>query len=200
MSHIEDNTELLIQAAEKGDATEVQRLIPLSNPKNSDFAALRYAAAFGHTECVKLLIPVSDPGSETCYALHWAARGGHAQCVELLIPNTHPKNGNIALRAAAESGHPECVKLLIPIGNPKDYNSLALQLAALSGHTPCVELLYPVSDAIAALRSLKHRYPPKQCIGLEQYIEAEEAKRLWAVLVNEVGEGAAVRQHPQHKM
>lgn len=194
---IQHNTQLLREAAKAGNAEDVQRLIPLSDPKDCDSLALRTAATLGHTECVELLIPVSNVFSDS---LRWAAHNGHVRCVELLILETPPQNGSKALQWAAEHGHTECVKLLIPISNPKEDNSLALQLAVQNGHTECIELLYSVSDPTAALNTLKHKCHPKAWIAFEQYIEAEEAKRLRAVLVNEVGEGMAVRQHPKHKM
>ena len=81
-----NSTQLLIEASSIGDANEVKRLIPVSDPKANDSRALRYAAYNGHSECVKLLIPVSDPKANDSEALRMAARNGHIECVKLLLP------------------------------------------------------------------------------------------------------------------
>ena len=150
MSNIEDNTRLLIQAAERGDAVEVQRLIPISNPKGNDSEALYVAAIYGHARCVELLIGVSDPQA----------------------------NGSYGLKMAARNGHTQCVKLLIPSGHPNTQNSYALQLAVEYGHTQCVELLYPVSDPISALKELQQDYPDDYTRWgqLQQMIDAERVQ------------------------
>ena len=80
------NDHKLIEAATIGDTEEVQRLIPISDPKALDSRALRWAVHNGHAECVKLLIPVSDPKVLDSEALRWAAHNGHTECVKLLIP------------------------------------------------------------------------------------------------------------------
>ena len=61
-------------------------LIPVSDPKADDSAALMYAAENGHYKCVKLLIPVSDPKADDSAALIYAAENVHYECVKLLIP------------------------------------------------------------------------------------------------------------------
>jgi len=190
MSNIEDNTKFLIQAAEKGDAAEVQRLIPLSDPKTYNSQALHRSAYYGHADCVQLLIPVSDP----CDILKWAARFGHAECVDLLIPVSHPEVCNGALIEAAAEGHVECVKRLIPVSNPKAHNSQALLRAAWSGHIQCIELLYPISEPQVALEQLQHHYPDHHSFWwhLSKMVESE---RLQGVLTNAVGEPANVRKH-----
>lgn len=85
-----NNTNLLLAAAECGDAAEVQRLIPISNPKRDNSCALQLAAKNGHTKCVQLLIPVSRPKDDNSLALQWAARGEHAECVDLLFDVSDP--------------------------------------------------------------------------------------------------------------
>ena len=90
MSNIEENTRLLVQTAENGDAVEVQRLIPVSDPKANNSAALRFASSNGHLKCVKLLIPVSNPKANNSYALQAAVENGHTRCVELLYPVSDP--------------------------------------------------------------------------------------------------------------
>lgn len=57
---IKTNTELLIQTSQNGHFSEVQRLIPISNPKANNSLALTRAVVNEHIDIVKLLIPVSD--------------------------------------------------------------------------------------------------------------------------------------------
>lgn len=108
------NDEKLRRAAFYGDAVQLKRLIPISDPKLYDSAALMYAAEQGYVECVKLLMPVSDP----TVALWVAARYGWTDDLKRFIQNSNPSShGNKALELAAENGHTECVKLLIPVSD-----------------------------------------------------------------------------------
>jgi hypothetical protein len=77
----------LADAAARGDAAEVKRLIPLGNPRAWDSAALRWAAYKGHAECVLLLAPVSEPGvvKEVCRDLRKANRCHEAAVIELVM-------------------------------------------------------------------------------------------------------------------
>lgn len=134
MNDIAHNTTLLIQAATIGDAAEVQRLIPVSDPKFDDSRALRTAAEKGHFECVKLLAAVSDPKSMNSKALEWAAYIGHL----------------------------EMLQFLIPLCNPKDRNSYSLQMALYGKHLDCLDELIPVSDPEAALQEYKKVYRGEQ--------------------------------------
>ena len=115
---IQHNTSLLIAAAMQGDHTEVERLIPISDPKINDSQALYFAAANGHAHCVERLIPVSDPLS----------------------------SDSLALRLAVGNKHVACVKLLLPLSDPKSLNSTIMVAAVLSGDRECVDLLYPLSE------------------------------------------------------
>lgn len=150
MSIILENTQLLIEAAEQGNADEVCRLIPLSDPKYARSSALRIAAQNGHVQCVALLIPVSNPKE-------W---------------------DNFALNVAATNGHTQCVELLIPVSEPKSDDSYALQSAVENGHTPCVDLLYPVSEPMVVMKKLQDKYPDDYTIWgqLQQMIEAERVR------------------------
>lgn len=85
-----NNNTLLIKAASEGNAAEVRRLIPISDPKGKGGDAMAWAARFGHTQCVELLIPVSDPKAWGSEALRWAVENGHTQCVEFLYPVSEP--------------------------------------------------------------------------------------------------------------
>ena len=130
MNDIETNTGLLIQAAQDGNAEEVQRLIFVSDPKFNESAALRMAAEKGHFECVTILAPVSEPKSMNSKVLEWAAYIGHL----------------------------EMLQFLIPLCNPKDRNSYSLQMALYSGHLACVDELLLVSDPIAAWNNYRPIY------------------------------------------
>lgn len=174
---IEENTNLLIEAARKGDTPEVQRLIPLSDPTCNDSQALVCAASGGHTQCVRLLIPVSVLKSP---ALNLAAGKGYTQCVKLLLPAYDLKAKSSALFWATANGHTDCVKLLILASDPKVDNSFALQKAVANAHQSCIDLLYPVSDPSAALHQLQHDYPDDVSIWgeLEQRIAHEQNQKL----------------------
>jgi len=185
---IKKNTQLLIEAAEIGDAAEVQRLIlrakpktqyilalynaarsghaecvklliPLCDPKASNSISLYLAAQHGHAECVKLLIPVSDPQANQCFALCWATGNQHLECMRLLLQVSNTEVNNRLLRSTAHSGHVECVKLLIPFSDPKHNNSSALQLAVKKKNKICIDVLYDVSDPSAALYQLQQDHP-----------------------------------------
>lgn len=178
MPTIHENTKLLIQAAERGDVVEVQRLIPLSDAKAQSSEALQFAVYHGHIECVKLLIPVSNPKDRHSSALQLAARHGHTQCVKLLIPVSDPKaDDSLVLQSAAYYGHTQCVQLLIPVLDAKAKDSLALRFAALNGHNDCVDLLFDVSDVDVALKRLKTEYSdyPEY---LENKITAQKQRKL----------------------
>lgn len=86
---IRDNTNLLFRASQHGDLDDVQRLLPLSDPKARGSEALSLAAANGHTECVKLLIPVSNPNDRYSLALQYAVMHKHIDIIKLLIPVSH---------------------------------------------------------------------------------------------------------------
>ena len=195
MSNIEHNTRLLIRAAQNGDDVEVQRLIPISNPKGKDSEALYWATLYGHVRCVELLIGVSDPQANGSYCLKTAAAQGHTQCVALLIPVSDPKadHSNQALLLAVHHGYTECVKLLIPVSDPKDRDSVALRIALQNGHPNCVDALYGVSDVHAALKYLQNNDMDNYNAwrSFEQRVEAE---RQHSVLSKEVGESAPIRK------
>lgn len=176
---IEQNTKLLMEAARAGNAVEVMRLIPLSDPKANDSGALIYAASGGHTECVKLLIPVSAPKSS---ALHLAAAKGHTECIRLLLPLFDLKAKSEAVVWATAKGQTTYLKLLIPVSDPKADNSYALQKAVANAHQSCIDLLYPVSDPYVALHQLQEDYPNEVNLWgeLERRIAHEQNQKLGA--------------------
>lgn len=180
---MEENTKLLMEAARVGNAVEVLRLIPLSDPKANDSGALICAALGGHTECVKLLIPVSVPKSS---ALHLAAAKGHTECISLLFPLFDLKAKNDALVWATANGHTTNVKMLIPVSDPKADHSYALQKAVANAHQSCIDVLYPVSDPPVSLHQLQLRHPnqPEIWGELELRIAREQNQKL----NNKIGE------------
>lgn len=157
---IQQNTQLLEQASQNGDAVEVKRLIPISDPRVRNSVALRWAAGKGHTEIVELLIPVSDCNTMYSYAL----------------------------RGAAQHGHIECVKLLIPVSDPKANDSEALQLAVRSKHREIAKCLIPVSDYTVALQNMLHHNEDttliQQCI--DEYEALQQKERLDNTLVETI--------------
>lgn len=130
---IEDNTKRLFEAAKNGDLNEVQRLIPISDPKDKYSVALRVAIDHDHTECVKALIPVSDEYSD---AMAEAARNNKVEYVKLLLPLSDDHES--ALHAAAGNNHIECVKLLLP-GSKEVGRQLCL--AIQNHYNNCAQLL-----------------------------------------------------------
>lgn len=108
------NNSKLINAARRGDAEQVKKLLAAGEPKAYRCTALRQAASEGHAEVVKLLLPVSD--SKTCRsaALRWAAYNGHVDVVKLLLPVLEKKQirNSTALCWAIKSGNTKVVQLL----------------------------------------------------------------------------------------
>lgn len=82
------------------------------------YQALLYAAEGGNATCVELLLPFSAAAHNTM-ALKQAAKHGHTACVATLIPVAWPEvNNSEALRHAAKRGHNDCVDVLYPVSNP----------------------------------------------------------------------------------
>lgn len=135
---IENNTERLIEAAKNGDLQEVNRLIPISDPKHNDSQALRVAISNDHMDCAQALIGVS---SDYNYALSIAAHNNQLEFLKILMPLSD--NHEDALQAAAGDNHIECVKLLLDgskeVGPP-------LCLAIQNHHNKCAQVL--LSDCL----------------------------------------------------
>lgn len=75
-----------IRAIQFGRVDEVERLIPLCDPKHNHSEALWHAATIGNIECLRLLIPVCDPKSSNSLALRCALYYQHKDCVAVLYP------------------------------------------------------------------------------------------------------------------
>lgn len=88
-------------------------LVPLLDPTDEESRALREAAERGYADIVARLIPVSDTRARGSAALICAAGGGHADCVSLLLPHSNPKdNESAALASAAHKGRWRVVDML----------------------------------------------------------------------------------------
>jgi len=132
----------LLEAVKQNNISEVQRLIPLSDPTCDKSFALRTAANLGHFQCVDLLIPISSIEDRT-QALQAAVCGGFYKCVELLIPVSNPKgNSSGALLIAAMRGDEECVKRLAPVSGPQTTLWSAMQLRDIK----CLKILVDATD------------------------------------------------------
>lgn len=167
---IQNNTELLLEAAKNGNLTEVNRLIPISDPKRQYSAALRAAIANDHMDCVQALIGVSGdynfvlsmvaldnhleyvkmlmPFSENHEdGLHAAAANNHIECVKLLLPSSKGVGPSLCL--AIQNHHNECAKVLLSDCLQKDTTYMkewALHVAVEFGNTEAVKLLLPYVD------------------------------------------------------
>lgn len=134
----------LRDAAAAGDVeTIAQRIAMGDDPGADQSAALRLAAANGHTEVVKLLIGhiAVNAGAMRSAALRWACAGGFKDIVVILLrdPNVNPNDDSFsggALRLAAQGSHIEVLDLLlqdkrVSAGAGK---SAALRTACQQGH------------------------------------------------------------------
>ena len=109
----------LIEAAERGDLQEVERLIETHNYNRIDYNwAMRGAAWGGHMDIVKLML---DLGADLYnYAMVDAAWGGHMDIVQLMI-DSGGNNYNDTMAYAAKGGHMDIVQLMLDLG-ARDYN------------------------------------------------------------------------------
>lgn len=85
-NEIAENTQLLNEASYIGDIQKVQRLLPVSDPKQNDSQTLAIAARTGNSDLVQILIPVSEPLKNGSWALRAAVKYEHKECVMLLLP------------------------------------------------------------------------------------------------------------------
>jgi ankyrin repeat protein len=150
---------LLMEAARKGDAANVRRLLSLgvdgSVPGPDRQTPLMAAAGAASVECVNLLLPdalLFERDSRGRTALIWAASGGSAECVRILAPLSDLSACHItrpmlmelrqaptalvdqrdALAEAIHHGHAECAEALaalLPPGQAPAALSLAVARA-----------------------------------------------------------------------
>lgn len=188
MKNISKNNNDLLEAARDGQTDEVRRLIPISDPKSNDSAALYWAAANGHAECVELLVPVSDANSDEASPLFKSAQRGYQECVTLLLPATDPTYYYRALDFAAMEGRTDCVKILMSVVNT-DERSNALQIASWYSRHDVVDVLFEASAPDTALDILMQQYPntPQYWHYLKDKVEVFNAQQQKQVLREEVG-------------
>lgn len=135
--------QLIIQAAQDGNADELQRLIPLVDI-NTHNEALMWAARQGHPQCVRILLEVAQPTANNNMAVWWAIKNDCIDCVKLLLPVSDllcPDGGiddMVGIAAASESE--QSLKILLAIFPDRSYNQ-ALQMSAYKGRTRSVKLL-----------------------------------------------------------
>lgn len=191
-------TELLLEAAGRGNDTHVKDLIPHSYSFYDDGRSLIVAAENGHVECVRLLVSFSDP-QNYFLALYKAASNGHAQCVEELINHCNPsENNSSALQIAAGLGHTECVKLLIPVSDPTANDSVALQAACEYAHYGVIDALFEVSDVQAVLERLHKKHSDRPACW--QYLEEKISQRQKQLLNNKLNDVVATKHSSYRKM
>lgn len=189
MHDIEHNTQLLVKATENGNATEVARLIPLSDPKQDFSYPLRIAAQRGFADCLALLIPVSDPTAKNYDAFKQAASRKHLKCLQVLLPlvNEDAKSEGLHFMAFQQWG--EGVAFLVPSVQKSDL-SKALSTAALRNSKECFEIIFAQIAALraAALKGYAHYvdvlYPLGEPTEVVADLRARNANRYeyWALL------------------
>jgi ankyrin repeat protein len=154
---VSDKNAQLIQAAKKGNFSEVQTLLANGANVNSKdihgMTALIAVSPTRHTEMVKLLLDKgADVNAETAgfTALSFASSVGRTEIVKLLLDkganvNVIPIDGVTPLISASSGGYVEIVKLLLDKGadvNANPNNRLtALMFALGRGNTELTKLL-----------------------------------------------------------
>jgi ankyrin repeat protein len=150
--------EPLYDAAERGDLSEVKRLVAEGIDANVrgtiGCTALLHAASKGHTSVAEFLIrkgaDVNAKNELGLTALHYGADGGHDALVEMLIRmgadiDARERLGATPLHHAATMGHTSVAELLIrnsaevDARNKRDFTPL--HGAALMGNAAVAELL-----------------------------------------------------------
>lgn len=180
LAEAQDATEPLHQAAEVGDANQVQRLLSKGADVNArdgaGFTPLFYAAHKGHTQVSEILIAgganVNAKDSYDNTPLHYAAVSGRYDVCKLLIAkgaNVNAQNlmGGTPLAMARAGGHSEIVELLT--GNEAgvrapDRGGSRPALTVTPGIQPATE-----PDPIADPNAVRARL--KQFKGLEEALD-----------------------------
>lgn len=155
------NTRLLIKAAEDGNLSEIQRLIPISFPKTQNSSALTWVVNKNNVEGVKLLAGVCDVDIPLGCAAEW----NRVECLEVLIPFATEDEKVFAAGDAAHSGNMESLKFLLEHCDPKEHNSFPLQMAAVGKYYDAMAYLLPLSNPADALHEL---------VGTEDYAVLED--------------------------
>lgn len=178
LAKAQDATEPLHQAAEVGDANQVQRLLSKGADVNArdgaGFTPLFYAAHKGHIQVSEILVAgganVNAKDSYDNTPLHYAAVSGRYDVCKLLIAkgaNVNAQNlmGGTPLAMARAGGHSEIVELL-------SGSEAAVRAPDRAGSTPALTATPPIQpaaepDPIADPNAVR--------AGLKQFKGLEEA-------------------------
>jgi len=146
------------------------------------------AARDGRTDEVRRLLPLSDPKYCDSAALYWASANGHAECVQLLLPATDPVHYPRALDFAAMEGRTDCVKILMGVVST-DERSKALRTASRYSRHDVVDVFFEASAPDTALTILMEQHPntPQYWQHLKDKVEVFTAQQQKQVLQNEIG-------------
>jgi ankyrin repeat protein len=148
----------LMEAATKGDAATVKRLVAAGADPNARFengsTVLMNATFLGHLEVVGVLLASGSEVNATLAdgstALMAASLGGHSDIVRILIDagaqvRARTRVGATALTEASHAGHIDVVRILLAAGAEVNASltdgTTALMAAALGGHPEVVRTL-----------------------------------------------------------
>lgn len=157
-----DNNFALVQACKDGNLDEVQRLLPMSNPRAHNSAAVRWAGDGGHLEIVRLLAPLSN--LQSCLAVQAAAINGQVEVLHCLLEyDIPPAIQRNALELAATACNAEIFKLLIPGSN---YQQVLQNIQ----HTNAVRATYGQIDTTVLEQCIQEYENEQQRQRLEQAV------------------------------
>jgi uncharacterized protein len=154
---------VLIQAAKKGLAADIRRLLDRGADANTrgtwGMTPLMWGASKGHHHVVRLLLERgADPNvqaTNASTALMWASFAGHHDIAALLLDegahvDARSNCGRTALISAAFNGHEEVVRVLLEHGADVSLTDRegrhALAYAAGRGHTRIKDMLRETSE------------------------------------------------------
>jgi hypothetical protein len=147
----QDAKDSLINAAKKGDLSDVRNLLEMGLQVDTraqwGMTPLMWAASKGHINVVKFLLmrkaEVNAVSTNNSTALMWAAFAGHVEIVRILLEhgadvNMKSHQGKNALMAACHNGHAGVAELLMrygaTIGMKDNEGKTAIVHATEKGH------------------------------------------------------------------
>lgn len=132
--------ERLIEAAQKGNISDLIDLLPRANARCDESSPLRGAAMYGHATCVELLLPHSDVGARKCSALRMAFLYNHSACVKVLVEPSVP----FICQSEDESFRfSEMIRSATAANSPA-----LLDIVPLVGGLPCIEQTHILHMAV----------------------------------------------------
>lgn len=160
-------TNLLVEAAARGDPECMRLILPFADPSEDHFAALRCCAYCGCAQGVAMLIPVSEPRALQSMAFRWATHGaevsGSIECLRLLAPLSNPNALDFeALRHAAESSLPEAFDFLLALFEPSGAIPDLFALAAFASARSqplAAQTIFSAAEALAISSSAPAEQP-----------------------------------------